>query len=275
MQPCPPCLCFTVFYLFSPTIFYHRPSPLFPPLLLETELRASCKVQAGTVTWATSLFFFLQFYLLFILEAGSCWLVQWPGTHCTVCWPPFSSDFASVTGVLGLGVGAILLCAQSSPELSSVALPFPCLHKAEEERPPPCLLLAFWLPISQPLLLSLLRVNCRASVRLSFKGRNNASILICANAHISYKSTASENLSDLSSRSFQKRKCSAFGKNQCLCFWEHWCFPIVLLGEKISPTRRGIRTAFKKWLALNFPEQLSLQTDCSCFHKPHSLKLFA
>lgn len=143
--------------------------------------------------------------------------MTWHSLYC-ICWPPFSSDFASVTGVLGLGIGAILLCAQSSPELSSVALPFPCLHKAEEERPPPSLLLAFWMPIHQPLLLSLLRVNCRASVYLSFKGRNNASILICANAHSSYKSTASENLSDLSSHSFQKRKCSAFGKNQCLCF---------------------------------------------------------
>lgn len=140
--------------------------------------------------------------------------MTWHSLYC-ICWPPFSSDFASVTGVLGLGVGAILLCAQSSPELSSVALPFPCLHKAEE-RPPLCLLLAFWMPIHQPLLLSLLRVNCRASVYLSFKGRNNAFILICANAHI-YKSTASENLSDLSSH-FKRENVAHLGKNQCLCF---------------------------------------------------------
>lgn len=221
MQPCPPCLCFTAFYLFSPTVFYHGPLPSFLLYSWGQSSGHPAKYRQALDLSYISLFFLTVLFIIYswggVLLAGP---EAWHSLYC-ICWPPFSSNSASVTGAGIRSRCHLTVCSLLSWTVFcrlAFSLPPQGIRRA-----PPYLLLAFSMPIHQPLLLSLLGVNqnsamnCRAPVYLSFKSRNNASILICANPHISYKSTASENLSDLSSH-FKRENVEHLGKISAFVF---------------------------------------------------------
>lgn len=149
------------YLLFSQAIFCHLPSPPpFPPLLLE--LKVPCKVQAGSLTWATSPPHPAPLYSSIIYSWGRNLMAASMTCHSLycLCWPPFPSNSSSVTGMLGLGVGATLLCSALSWTVfffCHFAFSLPPPRHENSTSPPPYLLRR---PSTSPLLLSLLGVRC-------------------------------------------------------------------------------------------------------------------